>query len=477
MKTRMIVAALILVTALSSCKSQDATPKSLKDMGSVDQLLAPIALYPDPLIAQILMSAQTPAKVTDLDKWLKANKSLKGSQLQDAAVKAGFEPSLVALALFPTVVAKMADQISWTTLVGQAFTSDKASVFDAIQRLRRQASDVGTLKTTPQQAVSTKKTSAGTDVIIIEPANPQIVYVPQYNPEVVYTQPPPAAPPPAAAPAPAQTTSSTTVVVVEDDDDDDAAMAVAAGMIGFTAGIAIGATMNSPYYYGPYGWHGGGYMYREAWDDYYDHREDAREDWMDHREDIVEERGDRAGDRQENVTDRRQNTQEQRTDRQQNRQENRPEGSQQRATGQRAEGATAQRAQGATAQRAEGATAQRAEGAGAQRAEAAGAQRAEGAAAQRSAGTERAAGERTGAASSAAAQSQRSTDRQGSAASRGYGQGTTSAGTQSAQRRSSSDAFSGYSSGSSQRASSARGQRSVSSSRGSSGGRSRGGRL
>ena len=452
MKTRMIVAALVLVTAVSSCKSQDSKPKSLKDMGSVDQLLAPIALYPDPLIAQILMSAQDPPKVTEFDKWLKANTSLKGSQLQDAAVKEGFEPSLVALALFPTVVAKMADQISWTTLVGQAFTKDKNAVFDSIQRLRRQATDVGTLKTTPQQAVSTKKTSSGGDVIVIEPANPQVVYVPQYNPEVVYTQPPP------AAPAQAAPTSSTTVVVVEDDDDDDAAKAMAAGMIGFTAGIVIGSTMSSPYYYGPYGWHGGGYMYREAWDDYYDHREDAREDWMDHREDIVEERGDRARDRQENTTDRRQNTQEQRTERQQNRTENRPEGAQQRATGQRAEGATAQRA---TGQRAEGATAQRAEGASAQRATG-----------------ERAAGERSGAAtSSAAAQSQRSTtERQGSAASRGYGERSTSAASQSAQRSSSSSAFSGYSSGSSQRASSSRGQRSVSSSRGSSGGGRRGGR-
>jgi hypothetical protein len=371
-------------------------------MGTVEQLLAPIALYPDTLIAHILTSSQDPAKVTELNKWLKANQSLKGSPLQDAAVKAGFEPSLVALTLFPTVVAKLAEQIAWTTLLGQTFTRDKASVFDAIQRLRKQAADVGTLKTTPQQAVSTKQTSSGSDVIVIEPANPQVVYVPQYNPEVVYTQPP-----------------STTVVVVEEDDNTDEM--IAAGLIGFTAGIAIGATMSSPYYYGPYGWHGGGgYMYAEAWDDYYDHREDAREDWMDHREDMMDERGDRAENRQENVGDRRQNTQEQRTDRQQNRTENRPEGSQQRATGQRAESASAQRAEGASAQ---GASAQR-------------------------------------------------TERQGSASSRGYGERSSSAGTQSAQRSSSSSsAFSGYSSGSSQRASSSRGQRSVSSSRGSSGGR------
>jgi hypothetical protein len=346
--------------------------------------------------------------VTELDTWLKTNQSLKGSHLQDAAVEAGFEPSFVALTLFPTVVAKMADQISWTTLVGQAFASDKSAVFDAIQRLRKQAQEVGTLKTTPQQEVSTKATSSGSNVIVIEPANPQVVYVPQYNPEVVYTQPP----------------QTTTVIIQEDDNTDEM---IAAGLIGFTAGIAIGASMNNPYYYGPYGWHGGAYMYNEAWDDYYDHREDAREDWMDHREDVIEERGDLARDRQDQVTERRQTGQEQRTERQQNRVENRPEGTQQKAAAQRTQNSTAQRTQG-PAQRT-----------------------------QSSAAT-----------TSTATQAQR-VDRQGSAQARGYGERT---GGQSVQR-SSPDAFSGYSSGASQRSASTRGQRSVSSSRGSRGGGSR----
>ena len=114
---------------------------------------------------------------------------------------------------------------------------------------------------------------AGQQVIVIEPANPQVVYVPQYNPQTVYVQPAP------------------TTVVVEDNSAD----AAVAGLIGFTAGIAIGAAVNNNYYYGPYGWHGGAYMYNDAWDDYYDHREDAREDWQDHREDLADERGDRAG--------------------------------------------------------------------------------------------------------------------------------------------------------------------------------------
>jgi hypothetical protein len=99
------------------------------------------------------------------------------------------------------------------------------------------------------------------------------------------------------------------------------ANAAVAGMIGFTAGIAIGAAFDNDYYYGPYGYRGG-YMYNDAWDDLYDHREDAREDWQDHREDMADEYGDRAKNAQENRTDRRDNTSQQRTERQDNRQSN-----------------------------------------------------------------------------------------------------------------------------------------------------------
>jgi hypothetical protein len=308
MTTRLIVAVVMLFVACGPPRDQlaaQAGQAAPLPTGTLDQLLAPIALYPDPLLAQMLMSATDPAKVTELDTWLKANQKLKGTQLQDAAVKAGFDASFVALTLFPQVVAKMADQIAWTKVLGQAFTSDRSAVFASIQKLRLQAKNVGTLKSSPQQTVETKTTSSGEEVIVIEPANPQVVYVPQYNTEVVYTQ----------APA--------TVVVVEEDDD--AEEAIAAGLIGFTAGIAIGAAMDNSYYYGPYGWYGGAYMYNDAWDDYYDAREDAREDWQDHREDLVEERGDRAENLSEQRTDRLQSTQEQRTDRQQTRQENRPE--------------------------------------------------------------------------------------------------------------------------------------------------------
>jgi hypothetical protein len=342
-------------------------------------MLAPIALYPDPLLAQMMMSAVDPAKVSELDQFLRLSTNLKGTELQNAAVKAGFDASYVALAIFPQVVTYMAQNIEWTRSLGQWFTNDRNALFDSIQRLRAQAASVGTLKSTPQQEVQKKTTESGQQVIVIEPTNPQIVYVPQYNPQVVYTQPP-----------------TTTVIVQEDNDAD---VAVAAGLIGFTAGIAIGAAMDNNYYYGPYGWHGGGYMYANAWDDYYDHREDAREDYIDHREDLAEER-----------TDRRENTQEQRTERQENRQE----------SGRQATDAQKQQAQ----------------------------QRSQERQSQRTS---------TQGASTQSASTQRS--RTGSTEARGYSSGT--AATQSTQR--SSDAFSGYSSGSSQRATSSRGQASRSS--------------
>ena len=145
----------------------------------------------------------------------------------------------------------MAEQTEWTANVGQAFTSDKSAVFASIQRLRTKARDAGKLKSTSQQDVETRTTSSGQQVIVIEPANPQVVYVPQYNSQTVYTSSP----------------TSSTVVIKEDDDAD---AAVAAGLIGFTAGIALGAAIDNDYYYGPYGWHGGAYMYDDAWDDWED---------------------------------------------------------------------------------------------------------------------------------------------------------------------------------------------------------------
>jgi hypothetical protein len=326
-------------TSLVEAKAGPQTPpKGSASPETLDRLLAPIALYPDQLLGQVLLCAGNPGRVAALSDWLAANGGLKGSALQDAAMKSGFDASYVALVLFPDVVNRMAAQIEWTTQVGQAFASDRSAVFASIQRLRVKARDAGKLKTTSQQEVETRTTSSGQQVIVIEPANPQVVYVPQYNPQTVYTQP------------------TSTTVVVQDDDDSDAA--VAAGLIGFTAGIALGAAIDNDYYYGPYGYRGGFYMYDDAWDDWYDEREDMREDWQDHREDLVEDRSERREDVAEERGDRARTTQEGRTERQQTRQETRPETQaareQRRADAQGA--ATEARSAGATSQESRGYT-------------------------------------------------------------------------------------------------------------------------
>ena len=291
------VAAMLSLSAFDPVRSdgrafleQSKTTASPPSTTDLDRLLAPVALYPDALLGQMLLCAVNGGRVGALREWMQSHATLTGSELQDAARQTGFEESFVALAVFPDVVDWMADQPDWTARLGTAFSTDRSSVFASIQRLRAKATAAGTLKSTPQQDVETRTTSTGQQVIVIEPANPQVMYVPQYNPEVVYT-------------------SSSTVVVQGTSSSD----AVAAGLIGFTAGIAMGAAFDNDYYYGPYGWGGGYRMYDDAWDDWYDHREDTREDWMEHREDLADERGDLARSQQE-----------QRTDRQQNRQENRP---------------------------------------------------------------------------------------------------------------------------------------------------------
>jgi len=290
-----IVAALLLLIVDVGSQAKP-TPEAL------DSLMAPVALYPDQLLAQMLESSKIPKRVQEFSGWLVRNKALTGTALQDAARAAGFEPSLVLLAIFPKVVNFMADNIEWTTQVGQAFTADRQGVMDSVQRLRNNAVKKGTLKDSPQQNVETKTMSDGKQAIVIEPANEQVVYVPQYNTQVVYTNPPP---------------TTTTIVVQEEDNS--AGAAVAGAMIGFGVGIAIGAAVDNDYYYGPYGWHGGPYMYNNAWDDWYDDREDAREDWYDNREDARDDYRENREDLAEERTDRRENTQEQRTDRSENR--------------------------------------------------------------------------------------------------------------------------------------------------------------
>src|SRR5215471_17414630 len=154
----------------------------------LDSLVAPIALYPDPLLAQTLAASTYPLEIVQLQQWLEQNKNLKDKALADAVAKQPWDPSVQALAALPDVVKRLANDIKWTTDLGNAFLAQQSDVMDAVQRMRKKAQDKGSLKTNEQQKVETKVIE-NKSVIVIEQANPQVVYVPSYNPTVVYGPP------------------------------------------------------------------------------------------------------------------------------------------------------------------------------------------------------------------------------------------------------------------------------------------------
>ena len=176
-----------------AAKPAAAPAKPSASDAALDTLTGPIALYPDALVAQILEASKDVAAVQKFAGWLKSNSALKGTELQDAAQKAGFAASYIALAPFPQVVQMMVEKPDWTKQLGAAFTSDEQAVYESIQRLRAAAMALGNLKTTPQQEVVTETSSTGQTIILVQPANPQVVYVPVYNTQIVYVQ---QAPPP-----------------------------------------------------------------------------------------------------------------------------------------------------------------------------------------------------------------------------------------------------------------------------------------
>jgi hypothetical protein len=150
----------------------------------LDQLVAPIALYPDALVAQILAGATYPTQIVEADRWLKQNSNLQGEQLGTAVDSQPWDESVKALIQFPSVLDNMSKNLSWTSALGDAYFNDQEAVGAAIQKLRKQAKDAGNLKTTKEQTVTTQA-----QTIIIQPASPQVVYVPVYNPTVVYGYP------------------------------------------------------------------------------------------------------------------------------------------------------------------------------------------------------------------------------------------------------------------------------------------------
>jgi hypothetical protein len=151
----------------------------------LDSLVAPIALYPDPLLAQVLAASTYPLEIILLQRWLEKNKNLKDKELADAVAKQSWDPSVQALAALPEVVKRLGDEIQWTTDLGNAFLAQQSDVMDAVQRMRKKAHDKDSLKSTEQQKVETRVVESKS-VIVIEQANPQVVYVPSYNPVVVF---------------------------------------------------------------------------------------------------------------------------------------------------------------------------------------------------------------------------------------------------------------------------------------------------
>jgi hypothetical protein len=205
----------------------------------LDSLVAPIALYPDPLLAQVLAASTYPLEVVQAQRWLKSNTTLKGEELTKAAAKQPWEASVQALVAFPDALKFLDDNIQWTTDLGNAFLDQQMDVMNAVQRMRKKAKDGGKLESSKEQKVEVKTVEQKT-VIEIQPSNPEVIYVPSYNPTVVYGPPPVAYypyPPVVYPPPPVYTTGAV----------------VATAAISFGVGVAMGA-MWGGCCHGGYGW-------------------------------------------------------------------------------------------------------------------------------------------------------------------------------------------------------------------------------
>jgi len=225
--------AALAATANAGTPTQSA-PMSQSELRG---LAAPIALYPDNLVAEVLAAATFPDQVAIADYWLHQNSSLTGNALVQAVDKESWDPSVKALTQFPSVLDSMAKNLSWTSQLGDAYHTQKSEVMAAVQALRAQAKAAGHLMSTPQITVQQQTPQT----IVIEPANPQVVYVPMYNPALIFGYP--------------YVTPGYTLGEV-----------AAANAISFGAGVAVGALMS-----GGWGWHawgcdwgGGAVVYNHA---------------------------------------------------------------------------------------------------------------------------------------------------------------------------------------------------------------------
>ncbi len=172
----------ILCMSLGTAQAQDPAFSEAE----LDQMMAPIALYPDSLLAQILMATTYPADVTEAVQWSKDNPDQDGDAAVEAVQDKTWDPSVMSLVAFPQVLTMMGEQPDWVQNVGDAFLADSETVMDTVQNLRTKAKDEGNLETTEQQTVTVEEPSSTETIIIIQPADPQVVYVPSYNPTIIY---------------------------------------------------------------------------------------------------------------------------------------------------------------------------------------------------------------------------------------------------------------------------------------------------
>src|SRR6516164_2983305 len=220
-KTLLVTAALFAISSSAILYGQGQEPPGNPTQsapltpGDLQALVAPIALYPDPLVAQVLTASTYPDQVAAANAWYQQNAAAAGGNLMAAVDAQGWDPSVKALTQFPSVLSNMASNLSWTSALGEAYHDQTSEVMTAIQTLRAQAKAAGNLKSGSQITV----VQQSPNVIVIQPANPQVVYVPVYDPAVVYET---------AYVVPAYTYVPTPGGAV-----------VAAGLIGFAAGVAV----------------------------------------------------------------------------------------------------------------------------------------------------------------------------------------------------------------------------------------------
>ena len=230
----------------------------------LDQMVAPIALYPDMLIAQILAGSTYPTQIVEADRFMTQNPNLTGEALAAQVNPQPWDPSIKSLCQFPSVLHTMSQSLAWTSALGEAYYNQPQDVMNALQVMRRRAQAAGTLKSTSQQTVEVQTVSseggagleegqpAQTQVIVIQPAQPSVVYVPTYNPSTVYGAPveyPPGYYYPGYNPG----YSGTDMLL--------------AGVVGFGAGVLLGSLINGGYNNWGYNWGGGGNVYynRNVW--------------------------------------------------------------------------------------------------------------------------------------------------------------------------------------------------------------------